>query len=641
MAVPPGSTLRAFVAAAAVALAACSGSSSGPIPPPACKGVDQACGVGAECCSGDCPSGACGCSALAERCGTSADCCDVPGTPRRCEGGACANGPRPIGDVCDWGGQCATLNCDWSGHCAPACVAFGAACTSSQQCCSYMGCPGGTCTYACTTSGGSCSRDEECCSGLGCRAGRCQPGACGTAGHYCAASDDCCTAAMGGKNYFCDAGTGQCDIGRPGSWVGSPPDACATDADCADPYPCRGGYCHWPDGMQLDGGWCLDGQECAGGFCTSTASGVPGTCCSGAGAGCTAGSSGTICCDPLACTGVAGAQSCGACLDFTNSGPQGTAETQCTLDSQCCDDRNLACVGGECCSRRGSACTAGSGETECCAGDGCGSVTTYQGTTENVCCGGFGAGCGYASSCCDGLLCTDGTCLRAPGEPCTGPGQCGGAFIERQDCRMVTPESGVCCSHPDGPCSQDSHCCSGICDEAFGSCRAAPEYGACLTEADCMGPQYNQDWSGQVCGGNAALGASTCCPVPGDTCLSAADCCEAGNACRAPLSGDDTTTPRCCREVGSSASQGYECCTGVAERRSSTSVVYTCCAYPYMTTFTCTSDADCCANTGPGFIGSRCGTASRCCWDPGFYLGVSGDEALCCSGRLDQNGHCR
>jgi hypothetical protein len=117
------STLRACLVAAGIALAACSGSSggAGPTPPPACKGNDQPCAAASECCSGGCLTGACACSAAGVRCGTSADCCDV-GTPRRCEAGVCVAGQRPLGDVCEWDGQCASLNCDVGGHCAAACL---------------------------------------------------------------------------------------------------------------------------------------------------------------------------------------------------------------------------------------------------------------------------------------------------------------------------------------------------------------------------------------------------------------------------------------------------------------------------------------------------------------------------------------
>lgn len=635
-------TLRAALVAALAALAACSSSSSGPggSPPPACKGVDHACAVGTECCSGDCPVGACGCSAVGERCGTSLDCCTGSG-PARCQSGACVAGPRPLGDVCDWDGDCATLNCDLTGHCAPACLStIGAACTQSAQCCTGMGCPAGTCTLACGRTYDACTVDNQCCSDYRCRAGECQEGQCGTAGQRCDSNADCCTAAQGGKDFFCNS-YGNCDIGRPSDWPGTPPDACETDADCAGDSPCRGGYCHWPDGHQPDGHWCLDGQECDGGHCTATQPGVPGTCCSGAGAACSASGGATICCSglELACVGTAGAQSCGSCLDFTNSGPQGTLETQCTTSSQCCTGRNLTCAGGECCTGRGAACTPGSGSAECCDArtDTCGDVTNdpYVGSRTNVCCGDFGAACGLANPCCDGFLCTGGVCLEGPGMACTGGAQC----AQYEGCKVVPPQTeGVCCSHDMGRCDADADCCSGSCDPVMHSCNFSQEYGACLDDSDCSSASFGQWNDGPVCGGNANLPPLTCCPVPGDTCLSAADCCEAGDSCKPPLYGADTTTPRCCRETQSSASEGSQCCTGMAERRSSTSVVQTCCAYPWMTTFTCTSTADCCSASSTGFIGSRC-EASRCCWESGFQIGA-GDPALCCSGRA-RSGACQ
>jgi len=621
-----GPTLFAALAAAALALAACSSSSSGPTPP-ACKGVDQACGTGTECCSADCPSGACGCSAVGERCGTSGDCCTSLG-PTRCEAGACVSGQRPLGDVCDWDGLCASLNCDLTGHCAAACLGYNASCSASAQCCSYLGCPAGTCTPACASSG-SCSGDNQCCSDYRCRAGACQHGVCGTAGQTCASGADCCTAAQGGKNYFCNPG-GQCDLGAPGGYPGAPPEACATDADCAGSYPCRGGYCHWPDGTQPDGRWCLDGQECDGGSCTSTAAGVPGTCCSGAGAGCVAGGYGTVCCAPHTCTGASGAQSCGACLDYTNSGPQGTAETQCVTPSQCCAGRNLTCVSGECCSTRGVACGA---DSECCAGAACGDVTTYAGTTPSICCGDFGGSCGYANPCCDGLLCAnDGTCRLAPGGACTETAQC----ADYEGCKIETPPTGFCCSHELGDCTSDADCCSGSCDVAYGRCNYAQEYGQCLDDSDCLS-RVSGRWSGPVCGGNVNVGPFLCCPVPGDSCGSAADCCETGDSCRPPLSGTDPVTPVCCREVQAACGHDYECCTGICD----STYTHQCCAFPYMTTFTCTSSADCCDGTGT-YARTQCGDAAgamRCCLKSA--QNPYGTAADCCSGRLDQLGLCR
>jgi hypothetical protein len=635
---------RAVLAAAVLALAACSGSTSGPgpQPPPACKGIDQSCGVGGECCSGDCPAGACGCSAIAERCGTSNDCCTSLG-PARCDGGTCVSGQRPLGDVCDWDGLCASFNCDLTGHCAPACGQYGAACAASAQCCGYLGCPAGTCTPDCGNTYDPCTTDNQCCADYRCRAGECQAGLCGTAGQACDSEADCCTVAQGGKEFFCNA-YGDCDIGQPYDWPGTEPDACVTDADCAGDYPCRGGFCHWPDGEQQDGQWCLDGQECDGGHCTSIASGVPGTCCSGAGTACSVGGYGTVCCAglDLACTGVAGAQSCGSCLDFTNSGPQGTAETQCTSDTQCCRDQNLGCVGGECCTRRGHACTAGTGEVECCAGDTCGDVTDYQGTTTVMCCGTFGERCGYDSPCCDGLLCGyDGTCHLAPGEACTEHAQC----ANYSGCKIETPPEGVCCGHDMAKCDSDADCCSGNCDEAYGSCEWAQEYGPCLDDSDCGSSAWGA-WDGTVCGGNASLGPHVCCPVPGDTCQSAADCCETGDACQVPYDGSSTSA-LCCRETPSACEDDAQCCTGMCwSHYVEGSPVGTCCAFPWLTNFTCTSNADCCdSDTYSGvYARARCGDddgAMRCCRLSGQSAG--GDPSTCCNGRdqVDQFGNCR
>jgi hypothetical protein len=451
--------------------------------------------------------------------------------------------------------------------------------------------------------------------------------------------------AQGGKEYFCNE-YGTCDIGRPQDMPGWPPDPCTTDANCADGSVCRGGFCHWPDGHQADGHWCLDGQECDGGHCTSTASGVPGTCCSGAGTACTPDRSGidTVCCAglQLACTGLPGSQRCDSCLDFSNSGPQGTAETQCTTDGQCCIGRNLGCVAGECCTRRGYACTAGTGATECCSGDTCGDVTDYQGTRANICCGGYGASCGLYSPCCDGFLCgNDGTCHLAPGEACTASAQC----ADYSGCKIETPPTGACCGHDMARCDSDADCCSGSCDESFGSCNWAQEYGQCLDDSDCSSRVFGR-WSETVCGGNPAVGPFRCCPVPGDTCVSDTDCCEAGDSCKVPYDGSSTSS-LCCRESPSSCSDDAQCCTGMCwSHYVSGSPVGTCCAFPFLTAFRCASDADCCDS--PTYSGvyarAQCGDENgvmRCCRKTGEHSG--GDPSTCCNrnGAIDQNGNCR
>jgi hypothetical protein len=621
----------------ALALGACGGSGISDVPPPpspACLGAYEFCGTGAACCSGSCASGTCACSPLGGDCGTSADCCDGA-SARRCTDGTCETGCRPLGDVCDWAGDCCTSNCDATGHCAPTCLSYGSSCSASSQCCSGLGCASGTCSWDCATSG-ACTNDDQCCSGYGCRAGRCQAGACGTLFHACETHDDCCTAAQGGKNYLCGPEK-TCVIGMPG-------DACDTNADCSGSYPCRNGYCNWTNASRADGQSCLDDLECKSGTCTSSSPGVPGICCSGQGTSCVAGGYGTVCCEPLTCTGAPGAQTCGTCLDWTNSG-EGKAN-QCTSTSQCCPGQGLVCSAGECCERRGESC---SSADQCCLGQTCGDVTTWQGTQSSVCCGDFEGSCWYDSDCCDGYLCanagnsTPTKCLKAPGQACAADAEC----ADWEGCKIQPGETtGTCCSHEMGSCKSDSDCCSGICDLAMGLCEYAPEYGDCLVDNDCSSGSYG-DYPGPICGGNANVGPLTCCPVPGDTCQSAADCCEEGNSCKTWLSeptyGADMTTPVCCRETQASCTDDAECCTGVClTDYGSGYAQQKCCAYPYMTTFTCTADADCCYGSGdPVYARTACSpTTNRCCWKAG--QNAWGDASLCCSGQVDkQTGYCK
>jgi hypothetical protein len=480
---------------------------------------------------------------------------------------------------------------------------------------------------------GPCTSPNECCSGWGCRAGSCQGGACGTEGQDCDTIADCCSFAASGKNYFCDKTGGglhgMCKLEQPFQ-------TCTTSADCAGTYPCRGGYCHYGDATRYDGWSCLDGVECKSGICTSTSAGVPGTCCSGTGTSCVAGSGTTTCCAPLGCTGPTGAQTCGACLDPENSGTG--HPFKCTTYSQCCQNAGLACEtsSGTCCKQNGTACGAGS---ECCSGETCGNVTTYQGTTANVCCGAFQGWCGISSPCCDGLACSNAgqsypaTCLKAAGTACQADAEC----TDWAGCKIATPPTGACCMHF-GSCKTNSDCCSGVCDPDTHTCGYADPYGDCLTNADCWS-MLNTGFSGQRCGGNANVGPLNCCPAPGQTCTSAADCCEAGDQCQTELYMDplglQTTAPMCCRPAQASCAQGFECCTGVCGYPGNK-----CCGYPYMTSFSCTSDADCCDSSS--VIGSKCDlTSNRCCWKPGQPNVGNANASQCCSGRVDQFGSCK
>lgn len=622
--------------AVAAALVACGGGGGGAPPPPpggaACGAVYASCTGPAACCSGSCTGGACDCSPLAARCSTSDDCCTST-SARTCSGGVCVAGCRANGDVCRSGLDCCSGSCDTSGHCGPPCVGYGATCSSSGQCCAYLGCPAGTCATSCQTSG-ACTTSNACCSGYGCRAGSCQSGACGTLGQSCDAAADCCSYAQSGKNYVCDLSGG----GAHGTCtLAQPFEACATDADCAGADPCRGGYCHYPDASRSDGWSCLDGRECQSGLCSATSPGVPGTCCSGAGTSCVAGGGSTACCAPLTCVGAPGSQVCAGCLGPDNSGAG--HPYQCAYTSQCCSGAGLTCEAstGACCKANGTACVAGS---ECCSGETCGDVTTYQGTTAGVCCGDFQGWCGLYSPCCDGYVCSNAgqsypaTCLKAPGQPCQATSEC----TDLAGCKIATPPTGTCCLHESGTCTRDSDCCTGLCDATTHSCQYAPPYGQCLADGDCQW-MLNSSFSGTRCGGNATVGPLRCCPAPGQACQSATDCCEAGDACAPALAPDytGTTAPVCCRATQQTCAQDYECCTGSCGYQGTLGSA--CCAYPWMTTFTCAADQDCC--DWASSTGSMCDTTShRCCWKAGQTVGA-GNAALCCSGRYDSFYTCR
>jgi hypothetical protein len=356
---------------------------------------------------------------------------------------------------------------------------------------------------------------------------------------------------------------------------------------------------------------CLGDADCAGGACRGAAGPVAGACCGAPGHGCAVDFS--TCCSPLTCNDAAqpGAQVCGACLDWRNSGAADAGVAHCARTSQCCAGQQLTCDPslGKCCKPRGLGC-ASSGE--CCSGAECGTVFG-----QPLCCASFGASCG-GGSCCDGLECegSDFKCHKAPGSSCGADRDCADFDV----CR-----DGTCCSHS-GSCTSGSQCCSGVC--AGGFCGYAQPYGQCVTNSDCAMPLNGTPV--QHCGGSPALDAGVCCPAPGQGCaLGAATCCEAGDLCQVRAGTDAGEV--CCKAPNATCRQDSECCLGLCD----TLYGFGCCA---RAGDPCTTSMNCCDGTGT-FPRQSCMTG-RCCRNAGQP--AYGDATLCCGGRIDNmTGYCR
>jgi hypothetical protein len=191
-------------------------------------------------------------------------------------------GCKPDGDVCKLSTMSCNSSCDCcSGNCenqptciqdnvgvprcAGACVAPGAACASSANCCNGLPCvpnptPGGMPTYVCAgtqcvAACGLCTNNADCCPGTSCQL---QPGTtrgvCGPCGGG-GPGDAGTGSSSGGSSGGSGSTSGSSSGGSSGSSSGSgSPDAgcalygqvCTVSSDCCNGVPCTGGRCIVP-----------------------------------------------------------------------------------------------------------------------------------------------------------------------------------------------------------------------------------------------------------------------------------------------------------------------------------------------------------------------------------------------------------
>ena len=179
-----------------------------------CKPDGVACTRALDCCGMSCNGGVCGgalCGKEDATCTSTADCCSGVCTQNKCQGDdvtVC----RSTGESCgDFGGDggldgghekcCGT--CDLTAQrCAfgpGPCLAVGALCSQSSDCCRGTCAPGAgganVCTAPCIADGASCAAGADCCSHH-CNG---SPGVCGAAttcrllGANCGGDGDCCS----------------------------------------------------------------------------------------------------------------------------------------------------------------------------------------------------------------------------------------------------------------------------------------------------------------------------------------------------------------------------------------------------------------------------------------------------------------
>jgi hypothetical protein len=459
-------------------------------------------------------------------CTTAADC--AGGVP--CVGGSC--GPKPIGASC-----AANSDCN-SGICAQG-TCCSTACTGICQSCSLLG-SAGACTNVpagqdplaqCADSGASGCGTDGFCDG----AGKCQLYASGT---MCGA--DSCTGSSETPGGRCD-GVGDCVAGTVQSCSpyvcgtgGDCKTTCATNADCATGYTCKGSICCTGAGCggSALGTSCAAATDCASGFCQqgvccatsctgtcqSCALASPGTCanvpagqdplaqctdagsascgtdgsCDGAGK-CRRYASGTMCA-AATCTGSTptpartcdGAGTCqavttGNCAPFACNAAGTGCATSCTS--------NAGCAAPSTCNTTTMSCGLASNGTACTTGTTCNSGFCAQ----NVCCN---AACAGTCSACN-LTGSVGTCIAVPAgqDPLA---QCADAGASSCGLNGFCNGSGACQKYAAGtPCG--SATCTGSTLTPAAACDGS---GTCVTPATSGCAPY-------VCGTNACKGSCT------------------------------------------------------------------------------------------------------------------------------------
>ncbi len=141
-----------------------------------CLPLERNCSVDAVCCSQICSGGLCSnarCRGGNQLCDKGTDCCSgVCNASQRCAATTCGGAGNPCSpdETC-----CAPLLCGAEGFCVPPCKGAGAACAQGTECCTGV-CQGGVCTggqSTCQAFGDDCAVDGDCCSGLFCNNARC------------------------------------------------------------------------------------------------------------------------------------------------------------------------------------------------------------------------------------------------------------------------------------------------------------------------------------------------------------------------------------------------------------------------------------------------------------------------------------
>jgi hypothetical protein len=504
---------------------------------------------------------------------------------------------------CKCGGDPGSTDGGRDGNVNTACVELGAACATSQECCSGRICnANNVCSdhfVPCTQTGGTCANNNDCC-GASCNNGVC--GAqCVDLGGTCSSASDCCTdtcvngtcAPIPGSSATCSVIGGTCTVNEEccskncqgGTCV--PQWTCkATDELCYGDQQCcsklcskndnTAGYCILRSGRcNQDGMPCEGGSNCCTRICLDPGSGtkicqpasgciMTGMNCIDADACCGGGSNpnGTVKCEREQTTYTYGrcdnGQSCNPVGNICGAAFPGVLPDGGAVDvnasQNCCDGKKEVC-------KRDRA-----GIPRCfggCPNNNCDPLCPTGYTGVDPCCIQIGELCQFSDQCCNGAPCVPGSdgklrcsasnCVPL-GSTCTigGTACCSGQCIGDEFgtvCRIPT-DAGSCKSNGTA-CSSPAECCSLACIN-----------GTCQTPDICQGVGQVCTNAGDCCTGLACVtpsdgGAATCqsssCAGAGQSCSSANSCCQ-GLSCMqagtisAPC--NDSTACTCTSPIG-------------------------------------------------------------------------------------------
>ncbi len=446
-------------------------------------------------------------------------------------------------------------------------------CDGSGSCSSptLTGCAGYICDEAGVACRTNCTNDSHCQSGAFCEANQCKsklgagascgrPGACQSG--FCT-DNKCCTTACTDLCETCADTPGTC----------TPLDG-VYDGICSGELICKQGDC-----KALEGAYCNANTDCAHGNCVDN-----------------------VCCDSP-CTGACKQCRTGTCSD----------EQAGTTDAACAEGK--ACNGnapGDCSTINGRACAVGS---DCVSGI----------CDNNICCGVACLGecqtCSLDGSTCVDVTggdpdngtceaprgCSEGECMLALGESCSGGTQCASGYCA--DATIAAGDVKVCCDEDCASACENCNPLTGHCEpivlqeepgcfdntqwcDMDGNCTAA-ENSPCEDSGDCQVGFYcdvekgeceaehalgescsaNDECDSGFCansepGGPIANDKGVCCIAP---CNGACDTCDNDGICELDLFNDpgactngDVCDGRghCLAPQGTLCDNNDECATG-------------------------------------------------------------------------------